>query len=308
VVLVLLGAACAGSPSVPPTPSTPFVVVLGIAQDAGFPQAGCRSDCCRPAWEDPTRERRVVSLAVVNPETSQRWLVDASPDLPEQLHELDRAAPVANGPGIDGIFLTHGHVGHYTGLMHLGREVMGASGVPVHAMPRMQAFLAGSGPWSQLVALGNIKLNDLEPGAAVALAPGLRITPFLVPHRDEYTETVGFRIEGPHRSVLYLPDIDKWERWDVAIEDLLEEVDVAYLDGSFFDGEELPGRDMSQIPHPFVIDSMRRWAELPAATRARVRFLHMNHTNPLLDPHSDAWRAVHEAGFHVARQGERVDL
>lgn len=305
MLLVLLGAACADQS---PPPSAPFIIVLGIAQDAGYPQAGCRRACCRAAWDDPARRRHVVSLAVVNPQTSQRWLLDASPDLPQQLHELDRVTPVSDGPGIDGIFLTHGHVGHYTGLMHLGREVMGTRGVPVHVMPRMRMFLTGSGPWSQLVALGNIDLTTMEEGRAVALGPGLRITPFLVPHRDEYTETVGFRIDGPSRSVLYLPDIDKWERWDVAIEELLEEVDVAYLDGSFFDGEELPGRDMSQIPHPFVIDSMRRWAELPEATRARVRFLHMNHTNPLLDPDSDASRAVREAGFRVARQGERVDL
>lgn len=305
MLLVLLGAACADQS---PPPSAPFIIVLGIAQDAGYPQAGCRRACCRAAWDDPARRRHVVSLAVVNPQTSQRWLLDASPDLPQQLHELDRVTPVSDGPGIDGIFLTHGHVGHYTGLMHLGREVMGTRGVPVHVMPRMRMFLTGSGPWSQLVALGNIDLTTMEEGTAVALGPGLRITPFLVPHRDEYTETVGFRIDGPSRSVLYLPDIDKWERWDVAIEELLEEVDVAYLDGSFFDGEELPGRDMSQIPHPFVIDSMRRWAELPEATRARVRFLHMNHTNPLLDPDSDASRAVREAGFRVARQGERVDL
>lgn len=305
MLLVLLGAACADQS---PPPSAPFIIVLGIAQDAGYPQAGCRRACCRAAWDDPARRRHVVSLAVVNPQTSQRWLLDASPDLPQQLHELDRVTPVSDGPGIDGIFLTHGHVGHYTGLMHLGREVMGTRGVPVHVMPRMRMFLTGSGPWSQLVALGNIDLTTMEEGTAVVLGPGLRITPFLVPHRDEYTETVGFRIDGPSRSVLYLPDIDKWERWDVAIEELLEEVDVAYLDGSFFDGEELPGRDMSQIPHPFVIDSMRRWAELPEATRARVRFLHMNHTNPLLDPDSDASRAVREAGFRVARQGERVDL
>lgn len=305
MLLVLLGAACADQA---PLPSAPFIIVLGIAQDAGYPQAGCRRACCRAAWDDPARRRHVVSLAVVNPQTSQRWLLDASPDLPQQLHELDRVTPVSDGPGIDGIFLTHGHVGHYTGLMHLGREVMGTHGVPVHVMPRMRMFLTGSGPWSQLVALGNIDLTTMEEGTAVALGPGLRITPFLVPHRDEYTETVGFRIDGPSRSVLYLPDIDKWERWDVAIEELLEEVDVAYLDGSFFDGEELPGRDMSQIPHPFVIDSMRRWADLPEATRARVRFLHMNHTNPLLDPDSDASRAVREAGFRVARQGERVDL
>ncbi len=292
----------------PQAPSTPYVVVLGVAQDAGYPQAGCRRACCRPAWSDPGRRRHPVSLALVDPASSRRWLLDASPDLPEQLQALDALAPVDASPGLAGIFLTHAHVGHYAGLMHLGREVMGARQVPVHTMPRLANFLQGSGPWSQLVELGNIRLERMDDDRPVQLGPRLRVTPFLVPHRDEYSETVGFRIDGPERSVLYLPDIDKWERWDTPIESLLEDVDVAYVDGSFFADGELPGRDMQEIPHPFVVESMARWSGLPQEVRRRVRFLHMNHTNPLLDPASDASQQVREAGFGVARQGETVPL
>jgi pyrroloquinoline quinone biosynthesis protein B len=309
--LLVVLAACADpapAPSSPPEDRGPFVVVLGVAQDAGYPQAGCRRSCCRPAWEDPARRRRVVSLAVVDPSSSRRWLLDASPDLPEQLHELDALAPTADSPGLHGIFLTHGHVGHYTGLMHLGREVMGARGVPVHVMPRMASFLQNAGPWEQLVRLENIRLHPMEDGRPVVLTAGLSVTPFLVPHRDEYTETVGFRIDGPERSVLYLPDIDKWQRWERSIEELLADVDVAYVDGSFFAGGELPGRDMSEIPHPFVVESMERWSGLPADVRSRVRFLHLNHTNPLLEPSSDASEQLRAAGFRVARQSERIDL
>ena len=71
----------------------------------------------------------------------------------------------------------------------------------------------------------------------------------LIPHRDEYSETVGFVIRGPDRSALFLPDIDKWDRWERKIADVLADADVAYLDGTFFADGELLGRDMSKIPH-----------------------------------------------------------
>ena len=129
----------------------------------------------------------------------------------------------------------------------------------------------------------------------------------MVPHRDEYSETVGFRIRGPSRTIIYLPDIDKWERWELAIEDLMADADVAYLDGTFFAAEELPGRDMSEIPHPFIVESISRFKSLPAKERNKVRFIHANHTNPI-DPKSDASAAVTAAGHHVAKQGERFGL
>ncbi len=284
----------------------PFVVVLGIAQDAGYPQAGCQKDCCRHLAGQLVEG--TSCLAIVDPVSKQRWLLECTPNFPTQLGLLDQQFPVDNKIGIDGIFLTHAHIGHYAGLMHLGHEVMGADGIPVFGMPRMNQFLRNNGPWSQLVTLNNIELKQLEEGTEVSLNERLTITPFTVPHRDEFSETVAFRVVGPNGSILFLPDIDKWDRWETKIEQLIKTVDVAYLDATFFDGDELPGRDMAQIPHPFIVESLKRFGSLPKEERAKIRFIHLNHTNPALQKESKARRQIKNAGMSVAETGQRVGL
>ena len=314
-VLLLLGlglAACAGEGR----PESggggegegPYIIVLGVAQDAGVPQAGSPSSA---AWDDPAQRRLAACLGLVDPEAGLRWMIEATPDFKDQLHRLDLAFPVAESPGLAGILLTHAHMGHYTGLMHLGHEAMGARDVPVFAMPRMAEFLASNGPWDQLVRYRNIVLRPLADGESLTLSPRLTITPFRVPHREEYSEVVGYVIRGLRRGVLFIPDIDRWEAWDrqgTRIEEILATVDVAYLDGTFYDAGELPGRDLSTIPHPLIVDSMKRLAALPATERGKIRFLHLNHSNPALAPSSAARRAVEGAGFHVAEEGERIGL
>ncbi|MHC5022295.1 MAG: MBL fold metallo-hydrolase [Planctomycetota bacterium] len=286
----------------------PFVVVLGIAQDGGYPQAGCAKACCAPAWDDPAARRHVSCLGIVDPATGQRWLIDATPDFAAQLRRLNEIAGPRPQAAPDGILLTHGHIGHYTGLMHLGHEAMGARGVPVFALPRMASFLRENGPWDQLVRYGNIDVREIEAEQSLALNERITVTPLRVPHREEYSEVVGYRIDGPGRSVLFIPDIDKWERWDRRLEDELATVDRAYLDGTFYADGELPGRDMSAIPHPFIAETMARLASQPASERAKVRFLHLNHTNPALRAGSDARRAIEAAGLGVAAAGERSVL
>jgi pyrroloquinoline quinone biosynthesis protein B len=288
--------------------SKPYILVLGTAQDGGYPQAGCRKDCCRLAWDDPQRRRYVSCIAIVDPVSGERWIVDATPDFRYQLRLLDGAAPVEDSPGISGILLTHGHIGHYAGLVHLGREVMGTRSIPVYAMPRMREFLENNGPWDQLIGLNNISLKSLEDGVTVRLNDRLSVTPFLVPHRDEYTETVGYRIDGPDRSAVYISDIDKWDRWDESIVEVLSRVSAAYLDGTFYAEGEIPGRNMADIPHPFIEESMRLFRSLPPEEKAKVHFIHFNHTNPVLDPDGDARRRVEEAGYHITEQLETFDL
>ena len=251
----------------------PFVLVLGTAQDGGYPQAGCRKSCCQRAWDQPSATRYVVSLAIIDPRSKERWLVECTPDFKQQLRLLDQAFPVENAPGLSGIFLTHAHIGHYAGLVNLGREVLGTKNVPTYAMPRMAEFLRANGPWSQLVQLKNIELRPLKSDAEVALNDRIKITPITVPHRDEFSETVAFRIDGPRQRVLFLPDIDKWDRWERKIEEELAQVDVAYLDATFFGADELPGRNMQEIPHPFVVETIARFAPLDKATRAKVRWI-----------------------------------
>ncbi len=294
----------AGPLSGPISPAVPVLTILGIAQDAGYPQAGCEAPHCQRGWADPNAERLPVALGVVDTSRGQSILFEATPALPRQLHRL---YVLGNGARLAGVFLTHAHIGHYAGLMYFGREAMGARDVPVYAMPRMRRFLSNNGPWNQLVQLGNIAVQPLAAGEAVAIGR-VRVTPFLVPHRDEYSETVGYRIDGPTRSALFIPDIDKWSKWPRELAREVRAVDYAFLDATFFGPDELPGRDMAEIPHPLVVETMFQLQSLTPEQRSRVWFIHFNHSNPLLDPDSAAAQQVQQRGFNVAVEGLRFGL
>jgi pyrroloquinoline quinone biosynthesis protein B len=249
------------------------LVVLGIAQDGGIPQLGCEEPICVAIRSGRRKRERVASIGLVNPTLKRAYLIDATPDFVSQVDTL------TGGRLPDGILLTHAHIGHYTGLMYLGREAVDAKHVPVWGTERMLAFLTNNGPWSLLVTRQNIDLRRLSPGQPTALGDGLTVTAYPVPHRDEFTDTVGFLIEGPHKKVLYIPDIDGWEQWSRDIRQMVDRVDVAFLDGTFASADELPGRPMADIPHPL----MPITRELLRGTRARVWFIHLNHTNKEID-------------------------
>jgi len=284
-----------------------YIHVLGIAQDAGYPQTGCYQPHCMRAWENPSLRRTASSIAVVDDNTHSKYLFDATPDMREQLYVLHQAAADSDYQ-LDGVFLTHAHIGHYVGIMHFGHEAMGARSVPVYAMPRMHAYLSSNGPWDQLVRFENIALQAMQDGEAQVFGEHLRVTPFLVPHRDEYSETVGYRIDGPNKSAVFIPDIDKWDLWDTDIRDIVRSVDYALLDATFFADGELPGRDMSKIKHPFVTESMALFEDMTEEEKSRVIFIHMNHTNPLLIEGSEEQAIVTERGFKFAYEGMRLDL
>ena len=283
---------------------SPYVIVLGIAQDGGVPHASCSKSCCINLWDKPEKKVMVTSLGIVDPNSNETWMIDATPDFPKQFELLTQN----NQEKLKGIFLTHAHMGHYTGLMHLGREVMGAKSIPVYAMPRMKKYLSSNGPWSQLVILDNIELNKLKNGKKVKLNKRMSITPFLVPHRDEYSETVGYKIQGPDKSLIFIPDIDKWEKWDKDIVNIASENDYALIDGSFYTANELPGRDMSEIPHPFIIESMAKFKSLSNNDKFKINFIHLNHTNPALTNNSNAQNQIKNTGFNIAQRGQAFKL
>lgn len=284
----------------------PYLFILGVAQDAGYPQTGCYEEHCVPGWGDARLRRGAVSLGLVDPAANKKYMFDATPDFPAQLYNLETEAS-SEYYEFAGIFLTHAHIGHYTGLMFLGHEAMGASDVPVYAMPRMMEYLATNGPWSQLVNYKNIILSPLQNKKTESLGT-LKVTPFLVPHRDEYSETVGYRIEGPRKSAIFIPDINKWSEWQTDLSELVKTVDYALIDATFYADGELPGRDMSKIPHPFVVESMEALENLPAGERNKVWFIHLNHTNPLLNAESEESKLVRAKGFNIAIEGIRLSL
>lgn len=249
------------------------LVVLGIAQDGGIPQLGCEDPICVAIRKGERKPERVASIGLVNPTLRKAYLIDATPDFASQVDTL------TGGRLPDAIFLTHAHIGHYTGLMYLGRESINAKHVPVWGTERMTAFLTNNGPWSLLVTLQNIDLHVIPLGRPVALGDGLSITAYPVPHRAEFTDTVGFLVEGPHKKALYIPDTDGWDKWDRNIRQMVDRVDLAFVDGTFASPDELPGRPMNEVPHPL----MPLTRALLRGTRAQVWFIHLNHTNREID-------------------------
>ena len=279
-----------------------YIQVLGIVQDAGFPHIGCDKDCCMGVSPG---EYFVSCIGLVDKKSKKRYLFDATPDLHNQLRILE-SFPTSDNI-VDGIFLTHAHIGHYTGLMYLGREGLGGNEINVFALERMSNFLQNNGPWDQLVELKNISLNSLENLQPVNLSKDLKVIPIKVPHRDEYSETVGYKIVGKTKKVLFIPDIDKWSEWERDIIKEVKKVDYALIDGTFYNGSEL-NRDMSEIPHPSIEETISLFLNEPLNERNKIYFIHINHTNPILTNKNNIKNSVETFGFNVAQKGLKLFL
>ena len=287
-----------------PAEKDPFIIILGTAQDAGYPQIGCNKECCKKYWDKKIARQKVSCLALFDPVTNQKWIFDATPDLTEQIHKADK---LQKG-NLSGIFLTHAHIGHYTGLIYLGKEALNAKNIPVYAMPRMHEYINNNGPWNQLVSLENIALKKLKADSTINLTDKILVTPFLVPHRDEYSETAGYSIKTGKRSILFIPDIDKWQKWNRDIKQLAKDYDYLFLDGTFYKERELPGRNMNEVPHPFIQESVDLFKDLSLAEKQKIFFIHFNHTNPLIDHSSKEYKEVKSRGFNVASEGLKILL
>jgi pyrroloquinoline quinone biosynthesis protein B len=285
---------------------SPYVVVLGIGQDAGVPQMGCDSPFCRKAWKNAKLRQMVSSIALVDPAKKERWIFDATPDLPEQFQLLKEITNDYSN-NISGIFLTHAHIGHYTGLMYLGRESMNSKDVRVYAMPRMKQMLETNAPWSQLVGIKNISLQLIENKRQIKLSEDLKVEPFLVPHRDEFSETVGFKISSNNKSLVFIPDIDKWQKWSERLEDVIKASDYVLIDGTFYADGEI-NRPISEVPHPFVSETTELLKNLPLSEKNKVYFIHFNHSNPLVQDNRQKIKELKTKGFNVTFQGQKLDL
>ncbi len=286
------------------------VYVLGSAQDGGLPQFGARLHQDAAARITPSLRRLGPSLCVLG--QGKALLVDVSPDIKEQEQRLleipEYSARDAATP-FDALLLTHAHIGHYAGLIHFGREAANTHQIPCYVSTVMARFLSTNGPWEQLVRLNNLKLIEITPGRPFSPWPGLEITACLVPHRGEYTDTLGLSFNG---RLLYVPDIDDWKPWAHARREV-ERHETSLLDATFFSNNELSGRNIAEVPHPRVTDTLDFFGDLAGKAlgngrKRRIVLTHLNHTNPLCDPESDAARRVKQAGFEIAHEMMSVDL
>ena len=283
-----------------------YITILGTAQDGGFPHIGCQKKCCDDFYKGILPKQQVVSLGLVDKESQQKFLFEATPDISTQLADLEKNHLKTNTI-IDGVFMTHAHMGHYAGLLYFGKEALGKKDIPVYAMPKMKEFLSNNGPWSQLVTTQTIVFLDLQKDSIVPLSNALKVTPFLVPHRDEFSETVGYKIEGKTNSALFIPDINKWSLWEKNIVEEVKKVDYAFIDATFFKEGEI-NRPMSDVPHPFIEETVALFENESLATKNKVIFIHFNHTNPALQSNSKERNELELLGFRFATEGQRFKL
>ena len=282
-----------------------YIYILGNVQDAGLPHIGCQHEFCKDKFNE-FEEYFTTSIAVIDPFNKKYILFEASPDLPYQLNYLDKKI-FKQFLLPESVFITHAHIGHYAGLMYFGREALGSEGLKVNVLPKMANFLKTNGPWSQLVEINNINVQEIDFGQKANYLSNISITPIKVPHRDEYSETAAYQIIGKNKKALFIPDIDKWEKWDKNIIALIQEFDYLLLDATFYESAEI-NRDISEIPHPLVTETMNLLKELTQEDKNKVYFIHMNHTNLMLDPESELSKLVISKGFNIARLGQKLYL
>jgi len=262
------------------------LIVLGSAQDGGTPQLGSGAGVGAP---------RLVSSVAVVMDDGTTLLADVTPDVKEQvarLGQVDAYQHRSSRNAVDHITLTHAHMGHYAGLVQFGREAHNARALPTWVTPSMASYLAANQPWAALSELGHLAITS--GFGPFDLGSGLRIRLIPVPHRAEFTDTVGISIND---EVLFVPDIDSWEAWPEAETELARHR-VCLLDATFASLDEIPGRNLTEIPHPLVTDTVERFGHL--ATDRRLILTHINHSNPIGDTNSLAAAVVRDAGFEIA--------
>jgi pyrroloquinoline quinone biosynthesis protein B len=284
------------------------LIVLGTVQDAGSPHIGCNKECCKDLFENPDLSRKVVSLGIIDEDNKKKYLFEATPDITFQIRNLFNKSFLKTNEIPDGIFLTHAHIGHYTGLIYLGKEAMNSDKVDVYVMPRMKMFLENNAPWNQLVKDKNIVLQSLGKNQQVLLTSNIKIKPLIVPHRDEYSETIGYIIEGHSKKAVFVPDADRWEKWETDIIEVIANVDYAFIDGTFYSEDEINNRSTKEIPHPFITESLNLFKVLSSEEKRKIYFIHFNHTNPVLDINSKQTKTVIENGFNIARMNQAFKL
>ena len=276
------------------------VTLLGIAQDGGRPQPGCTRSCCEGLTEADYRSPVSLSIQTNN---GKALLIEATRDLGRQLRMI-------GNPSIDHLFITHAHLGHVDGLGLFGRETMSARNIQLHCSPSMYSLIERTPAWNQLLLQ-----NVLEFGTFPRIEIDDVIVEFIhIPHRAELSDMHAIIIRGREKSLLFLPDHDSWNETLGAhscntIRDFLSKykIDIALLDGTFWSGGELQGRDMSVVPHPTVKDSLYRLGRKKSED-SEILFIHLNHTNPLYDSISKEYNQLKESGWTIGEEGQRFTI
>ncbi len=278
------------------------LVLLGIAQDGGRPQAGCNKSCC--IGLSPSEHSYPTSLGIIS--DNNLHIIDVTRHLANQLQYLDNRVPTE-------VWLTHAHFGHVDGLGLFGRETMNVRGVKLHVSKSMAELIHQTPNWNLMIEQGVFVIQEMTD-RQIEQQPGFSITPLLVPHRGELSDTHAFIIRGENKSLLYLPDHDSWDEtlalykmntireWLTSLN-----VDIALIDGTFWSSDELSSRNQASVPHPPIKQTIEMLGYKQHGD-PDIIFFHLNHTNPVYDEWSEEYTQVVEMGWSIAKQGMRFTI
>jgi pyrroloquinoline quinone biosynthesis protein B len=306
-----------------PLPPVVHVLLMGTAAGGGFPQWNCWCASCRIARTDPHAAwPRTQSSTAISPDGRRWFLLNASPDVREQLGRLpSNGAPsgVRHVP-IEGVVLTDAELDHSLGVVLL-RE---ARRLPLYTTSAILAVLERDSrilPVSR--AFAEVPHTALRLDEQVDLldrdgAPsGLTVEAFAVPAGppkfatgEEAGHTVGLMVREPAtgRACAYVPGCGDL---DIALLERLSEADILLFDGTFWSDDEMArygisdrtAREMDHLPISGPGGSLEHLAALPC--RHRV-YTHINNTNPILLEQSPERAAVVRAGLAVGYDGLRL--
>ena len=275
------------------------IYILGTVQDGGFPHTGCNEQCCKQAWSNFLLRRNIASIAIIDHNVKKYWIIEITPDFKIQYQMITEY--LNDQYSFSGIFLTHSHIGHYSGLLELGLEVLNTNNIPVYVMPQLLKFLKSNASINFLFQSKNIISLEITENKTNQLSDNLSIASFLVPHRNEMSETVGYNIKTKDTSIIYIPDIDAWSDWDTNIIDVIKKHDLLFIDGTFYNKNELKNRNMKNVPHPSVLESMELFKDLDYRDKNKIYFTHLNHTNKLLQIDSIEHKQLLKKHFNVLK-------
>ena len=289
------------------------VTILGTAQDGGIPQAGCSCERCNEAHKDLKLRKYPVSLGIIGTDGSKH-IIEVTKNLSEQLMIWS-----TNGNELfipETVSITHLHLGHVEGIGQFGKPVMASKEVDVFLSHKNKNIFDERSDIKLMIEENNIRthaknFNQLfEPMQGC----GFSLQFISIPHRSELGDTAAIIIKGNKRNILFMPDQDSWKETleyysKENIREFLKMFDIneALIDGTFWSMEELPGRNISEIPHPTIQDSLKLLGKR-MENDPRISFLHLNHSNPVNDIGSKQRKIVEENGWRVSEIGDVLKL
>jgi pyrroloquinoline quinone biosynthesis protein B len=295
-------------------------IVLGSAAGGGYPQWNCRCPVCRLAWGGDPRviARTQASLAVSG--NGEDWvLINASPDLPQQLRQAKALHPRADtrGSPIKAAVLTGAEIDQIAGLLSLREREPFA----IYATAVTHAALAQNTVFDAL-AHDVVTRHAVTPGETINLPGEIEARLFLVPGKvplylegedpetaAETAANVGIECSSSGARLVYLPGATAVTG---AILQRIAGADVVLFDGTLYRDDEMiltgtgtkTGRRMGHMP---IAGDDGSLAAL-AGVAARRIYLHINNTNPILVEGSPERIEVERAGWEVARDGMEIVL